>query len=80
MLIKWDTLLVAAALIGGSVLIENSHRVDTGTPDDEIMASAPAACIDTQVTASLVSGGDNSSDVVKDSPAIPPALPACSDE
>ena len=42
MLIKWDTLLVAVALVGGSVLIENSHRVDTGTPDDEVTASAPA--------------------------------------
>jgi hypothetical protein len=80
MLIKWDTLLVAVALVGGSVLIENSHRVDTGTPDDEVTASAPAACVDTQVTASLARDGDNSSDVVKDSAAITPALPACSDE
>ena len=44
MLIRWDTLLIAVAVAGGSVLIENSHRVDTGSPDDEVVASAPADC------------------------------------
>ena len=79
MLIKWDTLLVAVAVIGGSVLIENSHRIDTGAPDDEVMASAPAACIDTAVSATLASGdraGDESAEAPRDSAA----LPACSDQ
>ena len=52
MLIRWDTLLIAAAVAGGSMLIENSHRVDTGAPDDEVVAAAPAACTDTRVEAS----------------------------
>ena len=85
MLIRWDTLLIVVAVVGGAVLIENSHRIDTGAPDDEVTASAPAACIDTRITATIVSGnqasdGDNSSDGVKDSAATPRALPACSDE
>jgi hypothetical protein len=82
MLIKWDTLLVAAALIGGSVLIENSHRVDTGTPDDEVMAIATAACSDTVIAVTVARGSqeDDTSDAMKNSPAIPPALPACSDQ
>jgi hypothetical protein len=40
---RWDVLLAAAALAGGSMLIERSHRVDTGAPD-EAVASAPADC------------------------------------
>jgi hypothetical protein len=79
MLIKWDTLLVAVAVLGGSVLIENSHRIDTGMPDDEVTATAPAACIDTQVTATLASG-DNDSGDARGSAAAPSALPACSDQ
>jgi hypothetical protein len=79
MLIRWDTLLVAVAVVAGSVLIENSHRIDTGMPDDDVTATAPAACIDTQVTASLASGDGDSGDV-RDSAAAPSALPACSDQ
>ena len=78
MLIKWDTLLVAVAIAGGSVLIENSHRIDTGTPDDEVIASAPAACIDARLVATLASDpppaspGDDGPDVGRDT-ASPPA-------
>jgi hypothetical protein len=82
MLLRWDTLLIAVAVVGGSVLIENSHRIDTAAPDDEVTASAPSACVDTQVTATIGSGDqrdDNSGDV-KSSVAIPPTLPICSDE
>jgi hypothetical protein len=80
MLIKWDTLLVAVAVLGGSVLIENSHRIDTGMPDDEVTATAPAACIDTQVGLALASGNqaaDDGPDTARDSAS---ALPACTDQ
>jgi hypothetical protein len=82
MLIKWDTLLVAVAVVGGSVLIENSHRIDTGRPDDDVTATAPAACADTEIAVRIVSGSqeDDASGEAKDNAAVPPALPACSDE
>ncbi len=35
MFVRWDAILLAAAVAGGSVLIENSHRLDTGAPDEE---------------------------------------------
>ena len=79
MLIKWDMLLVAVALVGGSVLIENSHRIDTGRPDDDVTATAPAACADTQFTTGIESPVD-AKDSAKDDAVVPPALPACSDE
>jgi hypothetical protein len=41
---RWDMLLAIAAVAGGTMLIEDSHRVDTGAPDDEVTASAPADC------------------------------------
>jgi hypothetical protein len=40
MVARWDVLLLAAALAGGSMLIENSHRLDTGAPDEEVVASS----------------------------------------
>ena len=40
MAIRWDALLLAGALAGGSMLIENSHRLDTGAPDVEIVAAS----------------------------------------
>ena len=42
---KWDAVVLAATLLGGSVMIENSHRVDTGAPDD-VVAEAPATACD----------------------------------
>jgi hypothetical protein len=80
MLIKWDTLLVAVAVLGGSVLIENSHRVDTGMPDDEVTATAAAACIDTQVTATLASGDQAADDGAQPARDSASALPACTDQ
>ena len=41
MIVRWDVLLLAAVLSGGSMLIENSHRIDTGLADDA-MAALPA--------------------------------------
>jgi len=41
---RWDVLLVAAAVAGGSVLIERSHRVDAGAPDEVAATGAPADC------------------------------------
>jgi hypothetical protein len=45
MVARWDALLVAAAVAGGSMLIENSHRLDTGAPDEEVVAIS--TCSDT---------------------------------
>ena len=44
MVARWDALLVAAAVAGASMLIENSHRLDTGAPDEEVVATS--ACGD----------------------------------
>jgi hypothetical protein len=49
MVVRWDALLLAATMAGGSMLIENSHRLDTGAPDEEVMASS--TCRDDQVAA-----------------------------
>jgi hypothetical protein len=38
MVARWDVVLLAAVLAGGSMLIENSHRLDTGAPDEEVVA------------------------------------------
>jgi hypothetical protein len=43
MIARWDVLLVAAVIAGASMMIENSHRVDTGLADD---AMAAPACTD----------------------------------
>jgi len=43
---KWDAVVLAATLLGGSVMIESSHRVDTGAPDDDVVAAAPATACD----------------------------------
>jgi hypothetical protein len=46
MLARLDVLVVALSVAGGSMLIENSHRVDTGAPDEGLVAAAPALCRD----------------------------------
>jgi hypothetical protein len=71
MLARWDTLLVAIALAGGSVLIENSHRVDTGAPDDEVAATASDTCSSVSATAfygdgATASRADEPSQTVQD--------------
>ncbi|HUI96229.1 MAG TPA: hypothetical protein VLX44_10780 [Xanthobacteraceae bacterium] len=43
MLVRWDAILLAAAVAGGSVLIENSHRLDTGAPDEEVVGASTCA-------------------------------------
>ena len=40
MLARLDVLVVALSVAGGSMLIENSHRLDTGAPDEEIVAAS----------------------------------------
>jgi hypothetical protein len=40
MIVRWDAILIAAALAGGSLLIENSHRLDTGVPDEDMVATS----------------------------------------
>jgi len=37
---RWDVILLATAIAGGSMLIESSHRLDTGAPDEEVAASS----------------------------------------
>ena len=43
---KWDAVVLAVTLLGGSVMIESSHRVDTGAPDDVVAAAPTNACDD----------------------------------
>ncbi len=45
MIARWDVLLVAAALAGGSMLIESSHRLDTGAPDDEVAGASTCTSV-----------------------------------
>jgi hypothetical protein len=45
---RWDVLVVAATLLGGSMMIESSHRVDTGAPDDAFAAAPLTACDDSR--------------------------------
>jgi hypothetical protein len=80
MLIKWDTLLIAVAVVGGSVLIENSHRIDTGSPDDEVTATAPAACTDTRVAVTTASGDQAADDGAQTAQDAASALPTCSEQ
>jgi len=40
MVARWNVLLLAGVLAGGSMLIERSHRLDTGAPDEEIVAAS----------------------------------------
>jgi hypothetical protein len=46
MLARLDVLVVALSVAGGSMLIENSHRIDTGAADEGLVAAAPALCRD----------------------------------
>ena len=41
---RWDALLVAAIVSGGSLWIESSQRVDTGAADDVEAASPASRC------------------------------------
>jgi hypothetical protein len=45
MVLRWDVIVVAAAVAGGSMLIENSHRLDTGAPDEEVVATSACATV-----------------------------------
>ena len=40
MVVKWDALLLVGVLAGGWTLIERSHRLDTGVPDEEVVAAS----------------------------------------
>ena len=41
---RWDALLVAAIVSGGSLWIESSQRIDTGAADDVEAASPASLC------------------------------------
>jgi hypothetical protein len=45
---KWDLLIMAVVAAGSWMWAENSHRIDLGVPDDEVVAAAPATCSDAQ--------------------------------
>ena len=52
MIARWDVLLLAAAVLGGSMMIESSHRLDTGASDEALVATpAATACLDPQAYA-----------------------------
>jgi hypothetical protein len=45
MIMRWDVMLLAGILAGGSMLIENSHRLDTGAPDDEVVGASTCTTV-----------------------------------
>ncbi len=45
MAVRWDAILLATAVAGGSMLIENSHRLDTGAPDEEAIAASTCTAV-----------------------------------
>jgi len=59
MIARWDVLLVAAVLAGASMMIENSHRVDTGLADD---AMAMPACTEPAAAHTEANASDDASD------------------
>ncbi len=75
MIARWDTLLLAAVLSGGSMLIEHSHRIDTAMADDTPALPA-SACPD---TSDLTPGTGSDSGVqvslsaADDDAVVPPA-------
>jgi len=58
MVARWDVMLLAAVLGGGSMLIENSHRLDTGAPDEEMVATSACEAGYSWKPAMLPSAGD----------------------
>ena len=58
MVARWDVMLLAAVLGGGSMLIENSHRLDTGAPDEEMLATSTCEAGDIWKPTMLPSGDD----------------------
>ncbi len=47
---KWDLLIMAVAAAGSWMLAENSHRIDLGAPDDDVVAVAPTTCSDVRAS------------------------------
>ena len=45
MAVRWDAIFLATAVAGGSMLIENSHRLDTGAPDEEVVATSTCTAV-----------------------------------
>ncbi len=59
MIARWDALLLAAILSGGSMLIENSHRVDTGATDDALASLPAGACAGTSAERTDLNAGSD---------------------
>ena len=74
MAVRWDTLLLAGMLAGGSVLIENSHRLDTGAPDEEVVGASTCDAAEHYVWKpfTLPTGDDDG-----DTAGAPPAPSGC---
>jgi len=78
MIARWDALLLAAVLSGGSMLIENSHRIDTGSADDTV--ATPSACVEPAADRSdTTNASDDASDAryVISAADDDAALPTC---
>ncbi len=71
MVARWDAILLATAVAGGSMLIENSHRLDTGAPDEEVVATR--AC-DTLIAARIWKPGGDEGEPTEAAQA-PPGCP-----
>jgi hypothetical protein len=84
MVVRWDALLLAATVAGSSMLIENSHRLDTGAPDEEVVASS--TCRDDQVAARngwnrrMLADSDDSVEVASGDADKAQELPGCPGE
>ena len=48
MVARLDAVILALTVLGGSVMIEDSRRVDTGAPDDGLVAAAASECREDQ--------------------------------
>jgi hypothetical protein len=78
MVAKWDAILLATVLAGGSMLIENSHRLDTGAPDEEVVATSTcdALAADSYAWKPLTLPEQDESD----EPDVAPTPPGCTSE
>jgi hypothetical protein len=52
-MVRLDAVALALSLLAGAVAIEDSHRLDTGAPDEGLVAAAPGACSEDQMRAAI---------------------------
>jgi hypothetical protein len=73
MAVRWDAILLATAVAGGSMLIENSHRLDTGASDEEIVATSACSSV---VAARLWRPATEDESETAEAAQAPPGCPA----